>query len=215
MKDLISIIVPIYNVGRYLEQCLISILEQTYRNLEIILIDDGSTDTSGAICDSYQKNDDRIKVIHQKNGGLSRARNVGIKLAQGTYLAFVDSDDWIEKDYIEKMYEACKSKEADICVCNFEKVWHNKNKSIPIKAKVYDENVMSIMFGQDCTAMTVAWNKLYKKELWKEIVFTPGKIHEDESTTYKVFYKAKRIVVINEILYHYRMLETSITRKKI
>ena len=118
-EELISIIVPVYNVEAYIHQCIKSIIEQSYKNLEIILVDDGSKDKSGKICDDYARKDKRIKVIHKKNGGLSDSRNAGITVATGKYIAFVDSDDWIEKNMYEKMYNECEKFGADICICGF------------------------------------------------------------------------------------------------
>lgn len=127
MKELISIIVPVYNVEQYLDDCLISIINQTYKNLEIILIDDGSTDKSGKICDEYAKKDSRIIVIHKENGGVSSARNAGLRIAKGAYIGFVDPDDWIAEDMYEVLYSNAKKYDADVSVCKY-KIVKNRRK---------------------------------------------------------------------------------------
>lgn len=138
-EELISIIVPVYNVEAYIHQCIKSIIEQSYKNLEIILVDDGSKDKSGKICDDYARKDKRIKVIHKKNGGLSDSRNAGITVATGKYIAFVDSDDWIEKNMYEKMYNECEKFGADICICGFFREYKDKTISeCNFGERVYD-----------------------------------------------------------------------------
>ena len=129
MKELISIIVPVYNVEQYLDDCLISIINQTYKNIEIILIDDGSTDKSGKICDEYAKKDSRIIVIHKENGGVSSARNAGLRIAKGAYIGFVDPDDWIAEDMYEVLYSNAKKYDADVSVCKYKIVKNNSIKT--------------------------------------------------------------------------------------
>ena len=182
----ISIIVPIYNVEKYLEKCIKSILSQTYKNLEIILVDDGSPDKCGMICDKYKEIDDRIIVIHQENKGLSGARNTGLKNANGKYVCFIDSDDYINEHMIETLYENLIKTGSDISICDFFQVKENEN----IKIKKI-ENAVKIMNKQECLKKLlyhkykldiVTWNKLYKQELFNNIEFPEGKIYEDFAT---------------------------------
>lgn len=219
---LISIIVPVYNVAQYLRACINSIINQTYRDIEIILIDDGSTDNSGDICEEYRRSDERVIVIHQKNAGLSVARNVGIKRSTGTYITFIDSDDYISPDYIEKLYIALHHYTVDIVICDLKKVPEkiefsdvdyniNKNyKSILLNnCQVIEEVYKPLYHGVDF----VSCAKLYKKDLFKsnKIEFPVGRIHEDAFTTYKLLYAAEKIVYIDIPMYFYRIREGSIT----
>lgn len=220
MDELISVIVPIYNVEKYLEKCVKSIQEQTYKNIEIILVDDGSPDNCGELCEKYARKDPRIKVIHKENGGLSDARNKGIDNATGKYIVFVDSDDYIEINYIELLYKAIRENKAEISQCGIYKVDCNYNI---IEKISYNET--SSKSGKQMISETyknkehlleniVVWNKMYKKELFDKIKFPFGKIHEDEFTTYKIFYQGEKIAVIPECLYNYRQTNSSITGKK-
>ena len=218
MEELISVIVPIYNVEKYLNKCIESIINQSYSNLEIILVDDGSKDNSGVMCDSYLLKDNRIKVIHKENGGLSDARNVGIEKAKGEYIIFIDSDDWIDKKMIETLYNIIKKDNSDISICDYflaysEEIQTQKEdieiinlSNIEALKKIYDKDLG--------VCMIVAWNKLYKRNLFKDDIRYPyGKIHEDEFTTYKLLYKAKKISYINQKMYYYRQRENSIMNK--
>jgi glycosyltransferase involved in cell wall biosynthesis len=205
-SDLISVIVPVYKVEDYLRRCIVSILNQTYSNIEIILVDDGSPDSSGDICDDYEKKDPRVKVIHKKNGGLSDARNAGIDIAKGKYTTFLDSDDWIAYDYIETLYDLLVRNGADISVCNFIRTETEIIEITGVAKDIYEfSNIQALdnLCGKFYEQLTVAWGKLYRTELFKEIRFPVGKIHEDEFTTYKVLYKAKKIVVTTEQLLYY------------
>ena len=220
MDELISVIVPIYNVEKYLEKCVKSIQEQTYKNIEIILVDDGSLDNCGELCEKYALKDPRIKVVHKENGGLSDARNKGIDNATGKYIVFVDSDDYIEINYIELLYKAIRENKAEISQCGIYKVDCNYNI---IEKISYNET--SSKSGKQMISETyknkehllenvVVWNKMYKKELFDKIKFPFGKIHEDEFTTYKIFYQVEEVAVIPECLYNYRQTNSSITGKK-
>lgn len=215
MSKLVSIVVPIYNVEAYLKRCVDSLLLQTYKNIEIILVDDGGQDNSGAICDEYAKRDERIKVIHKPNGGLSDARNKGIDIANGEYIAFVDSDDYISNDFIEVLYEICEREKCDIAQCKFEKVYgdsfveERRNGSITLRNNIEQ---LEFSFGNDDVESIVVWNKLYKTNLFNNLRFPFGKINEDEFTTYKLFYKANKIVTVNLAMYGYFMSENSIMR---
>lgn len=217
-KDLISVIVPVYNVEKYLPQCIDSILNQTEKNLEIILVDDGSLDNSGKICDEFSKKDDRIVVIHKKNNGLSSARNAGLEIAKGNYIGFVDSDDWLDKSMYEVLLKLLKENNSDISCCDFFKT-ANSNDSIPhIDNEIINSynNIESLnnFYNGLYTQTVVAWNKLYKRELFKDISYPVGKIHEDEGTTYKLYYKANKITYTNRPLYYYRITPNSITTSK-
>ena len=216
-NDLISIIVPIYKVEKYINQCLDSICGQTYKNLEIILVDDGSPDNCGKICDEYAQKDSRIKVIHKENGGLSSARNAGLDVIKGEYISFIDSDDFIENNFIEKLYNLCIDNDVDIAECNYlqfeNEIEKTKNKDkVEIFTSYEMQNRMYSVYG---TRTTVVWNKLYKNYIYKELRFPNGKINEDEFCTYKAFYNCKKkIAVTNENLYYYRYNSESIMGKK-
>lgn len=212
-KELISVIVPVYNVETYLRQCIESIVGQSYKNLEIILVDDGSKDNSGKICDDYARKDKRIKVIHKKNGGLSDSRNVGITVATGNYIAFVDSDDWIEKNMYEKMYNQCNKFKADICVCGFFREY--KDRAISegnFGERVYDAEDALRELIKGTVIKDHAGTKLYKKSLWDNVEYPVGKVYEDIRTTYKIVQKSKVVCLLPESMYHYRQRKGSIAR---
>lgn len=213
----ISVIVPVYNVEKYLGRCIDSILNQTFRDFELILVDDGSPDKCGEICDDYAKKDDRIKVIHKKNGGLSDSRNVGIDIARGECISFIDSDDWIHADFLNTLYSNMKEDNVDIAVVGFHKEWDNKKEqSIVFEKKVYfDKSVMNEFYSPEIpTHVNIAWNKLYKKELFENIRYPVGRIHEDGFTTYKLFYNANGVSIASDDLYYYYQRENSIMNEK-
>lgn len=213
MSELISIIIPIYNVEKYLRRCIDSVISQTYQNIEIILVDDGSPDKSGEICDEYKVLDKRVKVIHKKNAGLSDARNAGIDIAKGKFLTFVDSDDWIECKYIEKLYQLIKIENCDISMCNFIKT---SNVNIQINNfnieifKFSNIEALEQLSDKFYVQMVIACGKLYKKELFDNIRFPVGRLHEDEFTTYKLIHKAEKIVFTTEPLLYYWQRQDSI-----
>lgn len=214
---LISIIVPIYNVEEYLEDCIESILHQTYSNFELILVDDGSPDDCGKICDKYSKKDKRIKVLHKKNGGLSDARNAGIELAQGEYIGFVDSDDYAAPDMYEKLLEACLKYRADISMCGRYVVSEDKKiiteKFVLDNAIVYDDvtAIGKLLLWDSCDS--AAWDKLYKKELFDAIRYPIGVMSEDYDVTCRLFAKAKKIIHIGKPRYYYVQRDGSITKQ--
>lgn len=213
MPDLISVIIPVYKVEDFLNRCVDSILDQTYENLEIILVDDGSPDRCGVICDEYAKKDDRIKVIHKENGGLSDARNVGIEAATGDYITFLDSDDWVHMNYLKVLHSLLKSKNADISVCNFVKIYSENIPPNTGNAIIYEYSnidALNQLSGEFYVQMVVAWGKLYKTDLFNDIRFPVGKIHEDEFTTYKLLYKAYKVVFTTEPLLYYWQRQDSI-----
>lgn len=207
MNPLISIIVPIYNVEKYLERCVETLRAQTYENIEIILVDDGSPDNCPAICDAYAKKDERIRVIHQKNAGLSGARNAGIDVAKGEYFAFVDSDDYIAPDFISSLYELLRETGCAIAQCRFTYVQGEPLKSEENSSfRVYrGESLMEQLYGpeEEATYFVVAWNKLYRRDLFEEIRYPVGRIHEDEATTYQLFHKGKKLAFLDRALYGY------------
>ena len=204
-NDLISIIIPVYKVEKYLEKCIESVLKQTYTNLQIILVDDGSPDNCGKICDEYAKKDTRIEVIHKANGGLSDARNVGISKAKGRYIGFVDSDDYIKEDMYEILLNLIKKYDADVSICNLYDVIDGneciRNKENGIREYSRIDILKEILL--DKNIQSYAWNKLYKKELFDEIKYPIGKKYEDIGTTFYLFEKCNKIVVTSEPEYYY------------
>lgn len=216
MQELISVIVPIYKVEKYLEFCIDSILKQTYKNLEIILVDDGSPDNCPEICDLYAKKDSRIKVIHRKNGGLSAARNSGIDIATGQYIGFVDSDDYIHPQMYEILMKHIKEKSAKLAVCGVLDVFDMKQKSIEVASEQLRElnsiEAMKEIYRGYSTDMVVAWNKLYKKEIFDKIRYQEGKVHEDEFMIHKVLNRVDKIVCTDRKLYYYQRGNASIMR---
>lgn len=206
---LISVIVPVYRVEKYLERCVKSILSQTYKNLEVILVDDGSPDQCPAICDACAEKDARVKVIHQENKGLSGARNAGIDAASGEYLAFVDSDDYVSPHFIEELYQLLQDTGCAIGQCRFSYV---KGDGLVEEGDsafcIYrGESLMEQLYGPEekATCFVVAWNKLYRAELFKKagIRYPEGRIHEDEATTYRLFHEAKKLAFLDRALYGY------------
>ncbi len=213
---LVSIIVPIYNTAEYLPACLDSIINQTYQNLEIILIDDGSTDNSREIANNYTKKDPRIKLVHQKNQGLSAARNTGIKNTTGQYITFVDSDDKIESQMIENMLNAIQKTNANIVCCSFKEIFPNGKQSgfnQKYPEKIYNtESALEAMLLEH-GFMLSATMKLFPSDYFNGIKFPTGKLHEDIGTTYKLIMKAPKITFIPNQDYIYVHHEDSITNK--
>lgn len=216
-NPLVSVIVPIYNVEQYLKTCIDSIVNQTYSNLEVILVDDGSPDRCPEICDEYAKNDNRIKVIHQKNGGLAHARNVGIANSNGGYLTFVDSDDYVSNDYVECLYKGLIESNADISIASFIVFKESEPSSATLEKVPFVEVTKNDYFkeyasikAEKSMPFITAWNKLYKKELFDGIKYPKGKLYEDAFTTYKLIEKARKIVYSTTKLYYYRLNPQSI-----
>jgi len=214
MDGLISVIVPVYKVEKYLNKCVESILAQTYKNLEIILVDDGSPDGCPAICDEWAKRDTRIHVIHKINGGLSDARNAGLQLATGQYVAFVDSDDWLEPNMYERLYEVLTDTSADIVECGvlFEdddgNILRDRKCERPIHIYTAREALRQLVL-EDGVYQTV-WNKIYRRTVLDGIDFPVGKCNEDEFWTYRVIDCASSYAVIEDTLYHYLQRDSSI-----
>lgn len=207
-NDKISVIVPIYNVERYLRKCVYSILRQSYKNLEIILVDDGSTDNSGVICDEFAKLDGRIVVIHKVNGGLSSARNDGLEIATGKYIGFVDSDDWIEPNMYKRLYNFLKINKCSVVECAVNNVYGES-------VEIFDKKEDIIMNGRDAIKLQLkqvgnnifpriaVWSKLFEADFWKNRRFPEGKIHEDYMLTCEAFYESKKVGLIREGLYNH------------
>lgn len=214
---LISVIIPVYNVEQYLNRCMDSIINQTYRNLEIILIDDGSTDNSGKICDEYKLKDNRIKVIHKENGGVSSARNVGLDIAKGNYIGFVDSDDYIENDMYEILYELLVRNKTDISCCNKFVFNKNKNKFITSESFPTKDGILSFDdILNDPKHDFYIWNKLFNKNLIEHIRFNEQlTLGEDLIFTYEVLKKMNKIVFYKKPKYYYCDNSNSITRTRI
>ncbi len=215
-NELISIIVPVYNVEQYLEKCVNSITNQTYKNLEIILVNDGTTDSSGDLCDKLATVDNRIKVFHKENGGLSDARNYGVEKATGEYIGFVDSDDYIDVEMYEKLYEAIKKENADVAECNLKIVYPDRKELFTEKKyyqictkQEYLEEYLKIekVFGS-------VWTKLIKSDIAKKIQFPVGKLYEDTYYAYKLIEVANKYVLMDNSFYNYLMRENSITNSK-
>ena len=212
--DLISVIVPIYNVEKYLRRCVDSIIAQTYSNLEIILVDDGSPDNCPAICDEYAKKDSRVRVIHQKNGGLSAARNAGLDAASGDYIGFVDSDDYIALNMYEKLYNTLRNNSADLAICSIECVDGSGNP-LNLYSQISDNflknnDIMKILCEKDIVNYITAVNRLYKKDLFKTLRFDTGKTNEDEFIAHKIYAQCKTVVTISSPLYFYVQRNDSI-----
>ncbi|MCV9884798.1 glycosyltransferase [Metabacillus halosaccharovorans] len=210
MYPKISIIVPVYKVEPFIHKCVDSVLLQTFTDFELILVDDGSPDNCGKICDEYAQKDKRVKVIHKENGGLSDARNAGLDIATGDYIGFVDSDDWIESDMFEMLYNMCVENDCEIANCTsiihyshktvtnggHQLIIHDKKEAMKVmlEGKLYDE---------------VVWTKIFKRDLLKDIRFKTGIIYEDTAFTYKVIHESSRICCIGEPKYHYIKRENS------
>lgn len=206
--SMISVIVPVYNVEPYLRQCIDSILAQTYADFELILVDDGSPDNCGVICDEYARRDSRIRVIHQENGGLSAARNAGIDIATGAYISFVDSDDWVHPEYLTYLYRAVREQGVLLSTCGFIRTGNRTENALSSFSCMVCDGLD--WFKEDHVNGVIAWAKLYHKSLFQSIRFPIGRLHEDEFTTYKLLHLAGNIGVVNAKLYYYFINETGI-----
>lgn len=214
-EELISVVVPIYKVEKFLPTCIESIIRQSYRNLELILVDDGSPDSCPSICEKYKQVDSRIKVIHKKNGGLSDARNAGLKIAEGKWITFIDSDDYVGIDFLKELYRVAVVNETDISICDYSKVLNNHGleKRGTLELELSNIECLESMYHPKIHGMEfVAWGKLYKTTLFKKknIEYPVGKIYEDIFTTYKLIYSASKIAYSNYIGYFYRIRKDSI-----
>ena len=226
MENKVSIIVPVYNTENQIRYCLDSILNQTYKNLEIIVVDDGTKDNAGIIAEEYSKKDDRIIVIHQENQGLSAARNTGLNAATGDYISFVDSDDVLKKDFYEYMIDVLKKEDyPEIVQASFLRIDEDNIENVEniLEENEPEEEIKTMsniealekLYGADqleYVKFVVVWNKIYKKELYSSLRFPKGRNHEDEYTTYKAIYAAKRIAYSNRLVYGYIQTKKSIMR---
>lgn len=233
MGEKISIIVPVYNVEKFVRRCVTSILRQTYRNIEVILVDDGSTDNSSKICDELATIDTRIRVIHKRNGGVSSARNLGIIEAKGDYLGFVDSDDYIREDMYEILFKNMIEYDADVVKADFQYFSENDNIFLHLdngKVSVYDswsalDNFMNVSFSEKKHLKSTVWDGLYSKELFLEkntfgenkliLPFPEGKINEDTYIFPELLLRAKKIIHISETVYFYYIRENSIVHSPV
>ncbi len=214
--ELVSIIIPVYNVEKYLDKCIQSVVNQSYKNIEIILVDDGSPDNCCTICDKWARKDNRIKVIHQTNQGLSSARNSGIEIANGDYLCFVDSDDYVDKNYIQILYRSVHENNADMGICRFADI--NENNELletdniqQIADGVYTgEEILKELLFTFKIPIRVVWNKIYKKSLFDDLKFSVGKINEDEFIIHRLIANSNKISVTNKVLYYYLHRNNSI-----
>lgn len=209
MKDLISVIMPVYNVKSYLSQSIESVLNQDHRNLELILIDDGSTDGSGAVCDDYGAKDSRVRVIHQKNGGAAAAKNAGLRIASGEYLCFVDSDDYLEPNVYGHMLKTLKENNADAAQFSFRDVYQNRTEDQLLTPGILDEKAYLTRFAKDWTC-PLLWNKLYRRSLYDGIFFEEGHKIDDEYFTYQGFLNPCKVVLDDKIIYNYRKRGSSV-----
>ena len=214
--DLISVIIPVYNVEQYLNRCVDSVINQTYKNLEIILIDDGSTDNSGKICDEYALKDNRIKIVHKQNAGVSSARNEGLKIAKGDYVGFVDSDDYIEKDMYEVLHNSLIENKTEISCCDFFAFNKKENKYVPC----FDTTINGVLSINE-TLNTKSghggnlWSKLYSKKVISDIRFNENlSFGEDYMFVMNAFFKAKRIAFSKDAKYYYYYNVNSVTRRQ-
>ncbi len=219
MQELVSVIVPIYKVEKYIHRCIESIINQTYVNLEVILVDDGSPDSCGTICDEYAKADNRIVVVHKANGGLSDARNAGLDIMHGYFVTFVDSDDYISLDYVEKLYKVLKDNNADISICAEEYILELSDGKEKVIKRPFNEfkgtkrltveEALSCSLRQDLFEAS-ACAKLYRASLFSDVRFPVGYAYEDQGTTYKTFLRSEKIVYVGEHLYFYLQRSGSI-----
>lgn len=211
--DLISVIVPVYKVESYLDRCVASIVNQTYSNLEIILVDDGSPDNCGVMCDAWAAKDPRIKVIHKENGGLSDARNAGMAIATGKYIAFVDSDDYLAPEMSRQLFEHMVADKSDIATCGVEMVFEDGSPSRMLTKSgccaLNTAEAMASVIAEDWLKQPV-WCKLYKTELIRDILFPVGKYHEDVFWTYRAVAVAQKVSILDTPCYFYTQRSGSI-----
>ena len=208
---MISIIVPVYNVELYIHQCIDSILNQTYKDIEVLLVDDGSPDRCGEICDQYASIDSRVRVFHTENRGLSSARNLGLREAKGDYIGFVDSDDWIEPDMYEVLLVCLEGANADVSTCG---LWHEKGEKVVVMQheSAIHEGVQSSIALIDEQINDAVWNKLYRRKLFQTISFPEESVFEDIIVTQQIMLQANKTINISDPKYHYRFREGSITK---
>ena len=211
MADKISVIIPVYNVADYLPQCLDSVLGQDHEDLEVIVVDDGSTDSSGAICDQYALQDSRVRVIHQANAGAAAAKNAALRVATGEYLSFVDSDDYLEPNVYGHMLRVLQTTQADAAQFSFREVYVNRQeeKLLDMGCPEMDSKTYLVRFTKDWSC-PLLWNKLYRREIFDGVFFEEGHKIDDEYFTYQGFLGARRVVFDTRIVYNYRRRRSSV-----
>ena len=209
MNKTISVIVPVYNVASYLPQCLESILNQDYEDLQVLLIDDGSTDDSGVICDRFAAQDSRIQAIHQKNGGAASAKNAGLRAASGKYLSFVDSDDYLEPDVYGFLVKILEEAQADAVQGAFQEVYRSRREVRPLKPETLEGFDYLLRFPKDFSC-ALLWNKLYRREIYDGVFFEEGHKIDDEYFTYQGFLQPRRVVCTDRVIYNYRKRASSV-----
>ncbi len=218
MEKLVSVIVPVFNVENFIDVCVESLIKQSYSNIEIILVDDGSTDSSAMLCDKWATVDTRIKVIHQANGGLSAARNTGLNHAAGEYICFVDSDDFVQKDYVKCMVDAIEDTGAEVAFCDVATSRWPVLVSPITSNRILDaaecRRWLDNLISREYALMVVSWNKLYKKELFVNNRFEEGRLHEDEFMINKLIFSIEKMVYVPLEEYVYRMNSSGITGKE-
>ncbi len=209
----ISVIVPVYKVEPYLRKCLDSIVGQSYENREILLVDDGSPDSCGAICDEYAQKDPRVQVIHKENGGLSSARNAGLDAAGGHWIAFIDSDDWVEPDFLEYLLLGAKGYGADLAVCAYWWEYPDRSEKLGYDrpTRLTARQALEALL-RDKQLTNHAWNKLYRRELFEGVRFPEGRVYEDVATVYRLVERAMTVAVLPEAKLHYRMNPAGIVK---
>lgn len=214
MGTKISVIIPVYRVEKFLSKCIESVINQSYKNVEIILVDDGSPDSCGSICERWATQDSRIIVIHKENGGLSDARNSGMKVATGDYISFVDSDDWVMPDFLSTLYDLIKKENADISECGVSYVKEDgqvlRDRVCSEPTLVIDKNEALKRLILEQGVYQTVWNKLYKREVIADSYFPIGRYNEDEFWTYRIIDHVNKYVVSNQILYCYLQRNNSI-----
>lgn len=218
----ISVIVPIYNVESYLYNCLISLQKQSYQNFEVIMVDDGSTDNSPAIAKNFEKTDERFQLYQKTNGGVSSARNIGLELVKGNYIAFVDGDDSIKPNFLSDMYQAIVKNKAEIAICDFQKIdekyelieKYHFNTDLT-KDLFTGREILSFLMDKDNLIFDVVWNKLYRKDLFDDLHFEEGSNNEDEIILIDLFWNTKRVVHIRSCLYNYLQRSDSLINTQI
>jgi len=211
----ISVIIPVYNVEKYLDRCVASVVGQVHSDLEILLVDDGSTDGSGVLCDRWEEKDFRIRAFHKENGGLSSARNYGLEHATGDYICFVDSDDWLSVDFCRTLLDACIEYDCKIAMCDFLRTESEVAECPKGKTQLLQQrealHFLDAREEERYAVITVAWNKLYHRSVLERVRYPEGKIHEDEYVIAEVLLKSERIAYIQEPLYYYFQRSDSIT----
>lgn len=221
---LVSVIIPVYKVEKYLDKCVQSVVEQSYGNLEIILVDDGSPDGCPAMCDNWAKRDDRIKVVHKANGGLSDARNAGLDVATGEYVTFLDSDDWVAKNFVETCLENTIKYDSDVTCIKYKIVYTRGNYESggTGEVKLFDkkDDIISLIWADNNAVFHIAWGKLYKKSIFNGLRFKVGRINEDEFICPHILHRANKYVYIDkEMLFYYQrpdsIMHGKFTRKRL